>query len=153
MSDTFFYKKATFVTHLPTQCLYSPGHMWLAAEPDGVWRVGFTKFATRMLGELVEHQFEKSRDEPVAVGEIVGSVEGFKAISDLYSPVAGTFVEGNPLIAEDPERIGKDPYGEGWLFRIRGTPDSKCSDWEGYRRLLDATIERMLEKQDAGEAT
>ena len=84
----------------------------------------------------------------MASGEIVGSVEGFKAISDLYSPIEGLFVEGNPALAQDPERIGSDPYGDGWLFRIHGTPDARCGDWESYRSLLDATIDRMLEKQE-----
>jgi glycine cleavage system H protein len=102
-----------------------------------------------MLGDLVEHQFEKRSGEHVLSGEIVGSVEGFKAISDLYSPVDGRFIEGNPLLLSDVDLISRDPYGEGWLFRIEGTPDSRCFDVEGYRQLLDATIDRMLEKQQS----
>lgn len=147
--DTLFYKRATFVTHLPKTFLFSPSHYWLAPCELGVWRVGFTKFATRMLGDLVEHQFEKSAGDNVASGEIIGSVEGFKAISDLYSPIDGRFVEGNPLLSQDVELISRDPYGDGWLFRIEGAPDSRCSDVHGYRQLLDATIDRMLEKQQS----
>jgi glycine cleavage system H protein len=150
--ETVFYKRSTFVTHLPKDYLYSPSHYWLAAEEDGVWRVGFTKFATRMLGDLVDHQFEKQPGEPVASGEILGSVEGFKAISDLYSPLEGAFVSGNAALAQDPELIGREPYGEGWLFRIRGTPDARCAAVDSYRQLLDATIDRMLEKQEAADA-
>jgi glycine cleavage system H protein len=148
---TVFYKRSTFVTHLPQEALYSPSHYWLVAEGGGVWRVGFTKFATRMLGELVDHQFEKQAGAALQSGEIVGSVEGFKAISDLYSPLQGTFLEGNPLLSRDPELIGRDPYGEGWLFRARGEPDSRCGDVAVYRLLLDATIDRMLEKEGASE--
>jgi glycine cleavage system H protein len=148
---TVFYKRSTFVTHLPKAALYSPSHYWLVDEGDGIWRVGFTKFATRMLGELVDHQFEKQPGDAVQSGEIVGSVEGFKAISDLYSPLAGTFLEGNPGLSADPEIIGREPYGEGWLFRARGVPDSRCGEVESYRALLDATIDRMLEKEGAGE--
>lgn len=111
-----------------------------------MWRVGFTKFATRMLGDLVDHQFEKVCGANVDSGEIVGSVEGFKAISDLYSPVSGKFIEGNPALQLDPDVIGSDPYGAGWLFRIEGAPDARCGDVESYRQLLDATIDRMLEK-------
>jgi glycine cleavage system H protein len=149
---TVFYKRSTFVTHLPQEALYSPSHYWLLQEEPGVWRVGFTKFATRMLGELVDHQFEKQTGDSVQSGEIVGSVEGFKAISDLYCPVDGAFLGGNPLIASDPERIGNDPYGEGWLFRVSGQPDARCGDVESYRVLLDATIDRMLEKEGSGGA-
>jgi glycine cleavage system H protein len=147
---TVFYKRSTFVTHLPKEALYSPSHYWLVNEGDGVWRVGFTKFATRMLGELVDHQFEKQPGASLESGEIVGSVEGFKAISDLYSPVQGTFLGGNPGLSVDPEIIGREPYGEGWLFRAQGVPDARCGGVESYRALLDATIDRMLEKEDAG---
>lgn len=146
-ADTVFYKRATFVTHLPKTYLFSPSHYWLAPEENGVWRVGFTKFATRMLGELVDHQFEKSGGDAVASGEIIGSVEGFKAISDLYSPMDGRFIESNAALVQEVDLIGREPYGDGWLFRIEGTPDSRCSDVESYRQLLDATIDRMLEKQ------
>ena len=148
-AETVFFKRATFVTHLPNTFLFSPSHYWLAAEENNVWRVGFTKFATRMLGDLVEHQFEKTSGDEVLSGEIVGSVEGFKAISDLYSPVGGMFIEGNQLLSNDVELISREPYREGWLFRVRGTPDSRCIDVEGYRQLLDATIDRMLEKQQS----
>lgn len=146
-SPTVFYKRSTFVTHLPKDALFSPSHYWLMPEPENGWRVGFTKFATRMLGDLVDHQFEKQTGEVVSSGEIVGSVEGFKAISDLYSPVAGVFSGGNPTLQKDPEIIGNDPYGEGWLFRVTGTPDARCTSVEAYRSLLDATIDKMLEKE------
>ena len=105
MADqTVFYKRSTFVTHLPKEALFSPSHYWLLPEADGVWRVGFTKFATRMLGDLVDHQFEKQAGDPVASGDIVGSVEGFKAISDLYSPITGFFQSGNPGLQKDPQK-------------------------------------------------
>ena len=85
---TVFYKRSNFVTHLPARYLYSPSHFWLAPEdpaaeatarPHGRWRIGFTKFATRMLGEMVDHQWEKTYGEAVRAGEIIGSIEGFKA--------------------------------------------------------------------------
>src|SRR4051812_27454722 len=148
MSETSFYKRATFVTHLPVECRYSPSHFWLREIEPGLWRIGFTKFATRMLGEIVEVQWEKTTDDPVACGEIIGSVEGFKAISDLYCVADGTFAGGNPLVRDDAERIGKEPYGDGWLYAIKGIPDEKCVDLDAYRALLDTTIDRILEKQN-----
>lgn len=147
---TVFYKRSTFVTHLPAGALFSPSHYWLLPEDGDLWRVGYTKFATRMLGDLVDHQFEKREGDPVASGDIVGSVEGFKAISDLYSPVSGRFAGGNPELQKDPEIIGSDPYGAGWLFKVQGEPDARCTAVEGYRALLDATIDRMLEKESSG---
>ncbi len=152
MPATSFYKRSNFVTHLPVDCLYSPSHFWLAAEPGGQWRIGYTKFATRMLGEIVDAQWEKVAGASVALGEIIGAIEGFKAISDIYCIAAGTFIEANPLLAGNIEIIGKDPFGQGWLYRVAGTPDSKCMDMEGYRSLLDGTIDRILAKE-MGEDT
>ena len=151
MSATTFYKRSNFVTHLPTECLYSPSHFWLARMDGGRWRVGFTKFATRMLGEIVDLQFEKQAGDAVASGEIIGSIEGFKAISDIYCVADGHFAGGNAALREDIERVGKEPYGAGWLYEFDGTPDAKCVDLENYRRLLDATIDRILEKQQHDE--
>src|SRR4029434_6473299 len=69
-SQTSYYKRSNFVTHLPVDCLYSPSHFWLANVGGDRWRIGFTKFATRMLGEIVEVQWEKAEGAAVAGGEI-----------------------------------------------------------------------------------
>lgn len=146
---TSFYKRSNFVTHLPDECLYSPSHFWLRRGEGNRWRVGYTKFATRMLGEIVEVQWEKSAGASVASGEIIGSIEGFKAISDVYCAAAGQFVGGNPDLQKNIEAIGEDPYGGGWLYEVDGQPDAKCVDLASYRALLDTTIDRILEKQSA----
>ncbi len=151
MSTTVFYKRSNFVTHLPEENLYSPSHFWLARIEGDRWRVGFTKFATRMLGEIVDFQVEKKPGDAVRSGEIIGSIEGFKAISDLYCVADGAFVEGNAALASDIELVGKEPYRAGWLYVVEGQPDAKCGDLESYRRLLDITIDRILEKQHAAE--
>ena len=144
---TSFYKRSNFVTHLPVDCLYSPSHFWLARVEGDRWRIGFTKFATRMLGEIVEVQWEKAEGAAVAGGEIIGSIEGFKAISDIYCVADGQFAGSNPALRGQIELVGEDPYGAGWLYLIDGRPDAKCVDLAGYRALLDATIDRILEKQ------
>jgi glycine cleavage system H protein len=145
--ETSFYKRATFVTHLPTDCLYSPSHFWLRQTEPGLWRVGFTKFATRMLGEIVEVQWEKAPGAPVAGGDIIGSIEGFKAISDIYCVATGNFESGNAALSQDIELVSRDPYDAGWLYEVSGQPDAKCTDLTAYRALLDSTIDRILEKQ------
>ncbi len=147
MSETSFYKRATFVTHLPVECRYSPSHFWLREIEPARWRVGFTKFATRMLGEIVEVQWEKADGAPVASGDIIGSIEGFKAISDIYCAADGSFAGGNPALTADIELVSREPYQGGWLYEIRGEPDAKCLDVAGYRALLDCTIDRILQKQ------
>ena len=147
---TSFYKRSNFVTHLPVDRLYSPSHFWLLRQ-EGTWRVGLTKFATRMLGDIVDHQWEKPHGASVQSGEIIGAIEGFKAISDVYCVADGLFLGGNTALDQQIELVGADPYGAGWLYTVEGTPDAKCTDVDAYRRLLDTTIDRILEKQQSEE--
>lgn len=149
--QTSFYKRSNFVTHLPVDFLYSPSHFWLSKLEGGRWRLGFTKFATRMLGDIVDVQFEKTPGSSVASGDIIGSIEGFKAISDIYCVADGTFLASNPALKQDIELVGRDPYGAGWLYEIEGKPDTNVTDCDAYRALLDATIDRMLAKQQSTE--
>ncbi|MCP5523409.1 MAG: glycine cleavage system protein H [Verrucomicrobiales bacterium] len=151
MQHAIRYQRATFVTRLPTGYLYAPSHYWLARQQSGRWRTGFTKFALRMLGEVVEVQFDHAVAAPVKPGDILGSIEGFKAVSDLYCVGRGTFAGGNPQLNEDPEVLSRDPYNAGWLYEFDGEPDSRCLDVAGYQALLDATIDRILAKQQQEE--
>ena len=139
------YNRSRFSTRLPTDRHYAPSHFWLLQAEEGVWRIGFTKFATRMLGDLVEHGFSAKPGETVAVGQVIGWVEGFKAITDLYCVAEGEFIGGNPALEKDPTLIDSDPYGEGWLYAIRGTPEADAMDAEAYARVLDLHIDKMQE--------
>jgi glycine cleavage system H protein len=149
---TLFYKRAQFVTHLPVDYFYSPSHAWIGREADNEhWRVGLTKFATRMLGEMVDHGFELEAGATVEPGDIIGWVEGFKAISDLYCIGSGTFAGGNAILRDKVTLISKDPYGAGWLYRLKGQPEPTCLDVHAYRAVLDKTIDKILEKQQEGK--
>ena len=142
-----FYKRSTFVTHLPVPYFYSPSHGWAwEIEPD-LWRIGLTKFATRMLGEMVDMGFETKQGDTVTHGEIIGWMEGFKAISDLYSLVDGHFECVNPNLEQDMTQISKDPYTKGWLYQAKGKLDQRCLNVEQYANLLDTTIDKILEQQ------
>jgi len=151
---TVLYKRATFVTHLPELHLYTHSHNWLSAVQGAsrLWRVGYTKFALRMLGELVDVQFERKTGEPIQAGDILGSIEGFKAISDLFAVATGRFVRANPEVASKLEAISGKPYDQGWLYEVEGEPDVRAMDMDGYRNLLDATIDRMLRKEQESKA-
>lgn len=155
MSPTVHYKRATFVTQLPKSYLYTHSHCWLARVEDAstpCWRVGYTKFALRMLGELVDVQFECPAEAAVNAGDIIGSIEGFKAISDIYCAGTGTFRGGNPALTTSLAELTVRPYETGWLYEFAGEPDARALDVDGYRALLDATIDRMLEKQQQEES-
>jgi len=145
------YKRSRFVTQLPVDYLYSPSHAWVARQTDGSWLVGLTKFAVRMLGEMVDHGFEVEPNGIVGIGQIVGWIEGFKAISDLFCVVEGQFVARNPALKEKITLVNKDCYGQGWLYSVRGQPDARCMDVHAYAKLLDKTIDKILERQKAEE--
>jgi glycine cleavage system H protein len=142
-NQVVLYKRSRFQSRLPRGRLYTASHFWLAEQEPGVWRVGFTRFATRMLGDLVEHGFEVKVGDPIKVGQTIGWVEGFKALTDLYSVADGIFAGGNPDLDKDTTLIDKDPYHKGWLYLVRGTPDANSTDVDGYIRMLDAAIDKM----------
>ncbi|HLG42273.1 MAG TPA: glycine cleavage system protein H [Planctomycetota bacterium] len=142
------YKRSRFATRLFEDRLYTPGHYWLRKDQEDLWRVGLTKFAIRMLGEIVELGFDAKPQSAIETGDIVGWVEGFKAVSDLFSPFGGRFEGGNPELDSDIGLIKSDPYARGWLFAIRGVPGSDCFDAQGYVAVLDATIDKMQGKRN-----
>ncbi len=144
------YKRSRFSTRLPADRLYTPAHFWIAEEEAGLWRVGFTRFATRMLGDLVELGLEVKPGDAVTVGQKIGWFEGFKAVADLYCVVAGEFAGQNPALDEDITLADADPYGNGWLYKVRGSPEPNSVDVHGYIEILDLTIDRMREQTGRG---
>jgi glycine cleavage system H protein len=139
------YKRARFSSRLPGDRLYTASHCWLEKTSDGAWKVGFTKFATRMLGELVEHEFETASGDPIQLGQVIGWVEGFKAVADLFCIGTGSFASANDELAANPDLIRRDPYGKGWLYSFTGEPDPNAVDVNGYADFLDLAIDRILE--------
>ena len=117
-------------------------------EP-GLWRVGFTKFATRMLGELVDFNFQIPEGGEVVSGQQIGYVEGFKAASDVFCVMDGKFAGMNPALREDACIVRTDPYLVGWLYSVRGEPEPEHLDVHGYVDLLNATITKMAEEEHA----
>jgi len=143
-STAIHYKRSRFSTRLLENRLYTAGHSWLEQDEGDLWRIGFTKFAVRMLGEIVELGFETEPGARVETGQIVGWLEGFKAVTDIFSPLSGHFEGFNPAIEEHVQLLTIDPYVKGWLFKVRGQPDNDCLDVHGYVSLLDTTIDKML---------
>ncbi len=102
-----------------------------------------------MLGEMVDHRFEITDGTDIKPGQILGWVEGFKAISDVYSVVEGTYLRSNPILKEQIALISSDPYGTGWLYEAEGEPDPRCLDAHAYTGVLNAIIDKMLEEQQS----
>jgi glycine cleavage system H protein len=144
--DDIHYRRSRFSTRLAGDRLYTASHFWLQRDHSDVWRVGLTKFAARMLGDVVDIGFDVAPGTSVSLGDTLGWFEGFKARSDLYSVVAGVFGGANPELDSDIDAIDRDRYGRGWLYRVQGVPDPDACDAAGYARLLDETIDRMRGK-------
>jgi len=149
LGDALSYRRCKFSTTLPKRYLYTAGHYWLAltSAPD-LWRVGFTRFALRMLGEFVELQLDVKPGAPVQVGEPIGWYEGLKARTDLFGVVAGIFERANSDLS-DPRR---DPYGAGWLYEARGVPDPQSMDVHAYIAVLDATMDKLQKADERNQS-
>ena len=120
----------------PEDLLYHPEHDWARIEGDEA-TLGITWFAQDSLGELVHFEPPEEGAE-VTKGSSYGEVESVKAVSDLISPLSGTVVEINQKVVDEPETVNEDPYGEGWLVRIRLGTASEADD------LLDAAAYRAF---------
>ncbi len=121
----------------PDDLLYLAGHDWARIE-DGEATLGITWYAQDSLGELV-HFEPPEAGASVAKDSSYGEVESVKAVSDVISPLSGEILEVNQKVEDAPETVNEDPYGEGWLVRIRLTDPSEAGsllDADAYRRLV-----------------
>jgi glycine cleavage system H protein len=141
--DELQYQRARFTTQLPRNYLYSASHYWIGRHDERTWRLGLTKFGSRMLGEMVDCGFELGLGAAVRPGQVVGWIEGFKALSDIVCIAEGHFQGANPALEEDLTLVNQDPFGAGWLYAVQGKPDATCVDVEGYVQILNATIDRL----------
>lgn len=104
------------MANIPEELHYSKDHEWVRVEGN-VAVVGITDYAQDSLGDVVYVELPKPGEE-FAANESFGSVESVKAVSEVFSPVSGTVVANNEALADEPEKVNLDPYGEGWMIRI-----------------------------------
>lgn len=125
--------------NIPENLKYSKDHEWVKAEGDEAY-IGITDFAQKELGDIVFVEVE-TIDETMDKEEVFGTVEAVKTVSDLLLPVGGTIIELNEKLADEPELINKDPYGEGWIVKIKITNPSELDellDAQAYKELTEA---------------
>ena len=123
----------------PEDLLYHPEHDWARIDGDEAV-LGVTWYAADSLGELVHYE-PPAEGAMIAKDEPYGEVESVKAVSDVVAPLSGEVLEVNARVREAPETVNEDPYGEGWLVRIRLTEPSETDqllDVAAYRELLDS---------------
>jgi glycine cleavage system H protein len=101
-----------------THVVYSQDHEWIAVDEDGIATIGITQHAQQALGDIVFVELPAEGRE-VAANEAVAVVESVKAASDVYSPLAGTVVESNAAVVDEPGLINQDPEGAAWFFKLR----------------------------------
>ena len=105
--------------NVPADLLYTKDHEWLRLEGEFGY-VGVTDFAQGELGDIVFLEIE-TEGETLKVEEVFGTIEAVKTVSDLFMPVGGEILEVNPALGDSPDLVNKDPYGEGWMIKIRIT--------------------------------
>ena len=127
----------------PDDVRYTREHEWARVEGNVV-RVGITDFAQDALGDVVYVDLPEAGTE-VRSGEPFGEVESTKSVSDVYAPVTGRIVERNEALADSPERVNEDPYGDGWMIAI------EPSDPSELEALLDAARYRTFAESEATE--
>lgn len=129
---------------VPKKLKYSKTHEWVRQDED-LWIVGITDHAQTMLGDLVYVELPEPESN-IEIGQECAVVESVKAAADVYAPISGEVVEINEALLENPQWVNEDPYGKGWLFKVRPFENEVTRD---FNKLLDA---EQYTKQVASEA-
>lgn len=122
--------------NIPSNLKYTKDHEWVSLDGD-VATVGITDFAQRELGDIVYVEVE-TLDQTLAKDEVFGTVEAVKTVSDLFLPLSGEIIEFNDALESAPETVNSDPYGEGWMVKVK---ISDASEWD---QLMDADAYKAL---------
>ncbi len=122
--------------NIPSELKYTKDHEWINIEGD-IATIGITDFAQGELGDIVYVEVE-TVDETLEVEEIFGTVEAVKTVSDLFLPLSGEIIEFNESLEDEPEKVNSDPYGDGWMIKL------KCSDLSEVENLMSADDYKAL---------
>ncbi len=123
--------------NIPDNLFYTKEHEWINVDGD-VATVGITDFAQKELGDIVFVEVE-TLDEELEIEETFGTIEAVKTVSDMFMPISGTVSELNGTLEDEPETINRDPYGEGWIIKIKMSDLSQVNDLlsaDAYKELI-----------------
>lgn len=115
------------MSNVPSELLYTKSHEWVRRESDGSVTIGITDHAQELLGDLVFVEAPET-GKSLDAGDDCAVVESVKAASDVYAPISGEVIEGNELLANAPETINSEPYGDGWIFRMKPSDEAELED-------------------------
>jgi glycine cleavage system H protein len=133
----FWQKIISIDMNLPESLKYTEDHEWIRVEGDTAY-VGITDFAQKELGDIVYVEIE-TEGETIDQGEVFGTVEAVKTVSDLFMPLNGEVLEINSKLEEEPELVNNDPYGDGWMIKISIADESQLNNLlnvEDYKQLI-----------------
>jgi glycine cleavage system H protein len=125
--------------NFPEQIKYTKEHEWISVEGD-VATIGITAFAQGELGDIIFIDIETVGKE-MGADQVFGTVEAVKTVSDLFLPVSGTILEKNPLLESQPELVNQDPYGDGWMIKMKIADAAQLNnlmDVQAYKALIGA---------------
>lgn len=123
--------------NFPEELKYTKDHEWVLLDGD-IATIGITDFAQHELGDIVYVDID-SKGKKLDAETVFGTVEAVKTVSDLFLPVSGTITEVNPVLESEPEKVNTDPYGEGWMVKVKvDNPDdvNKLMDVASYQKLV-----------------
>jgi glycine cleavage system H protein len=122
--------------NFPPDLKYTKDHEWISIDGD-IATIGITDFAQHELGDIVYVEID-TKDKNLAAETVFGTVEAVKTVSDLFMPVSGMVTEVNPILESEPEKVNTDPYGDGWMVKM------KVDNVEDVNKLLDAEAYQKL---------
>lgn len=124
---------------IPANLKYTKDHEWVKIDGDTA-TIGITDFAQKELGDIVYVEVD-TVDEELQIEEVFGTVEAVKTVSDLFLPLSGQIIEFNDALEAEPEKVNTDPYGEGWMIKLKISDPSQLEnlmDHEAYKKLIGA---------------
>jgi glycine cleavage system H protein len=130
------------MSNIPEDLHYTKTHEWVKQDADGTVTVGITDHAQNLLGDMVFIELPEAGSE-FTTGDDCAVVESVKAASDVYCPVSGELIETNVALVETPEVVNQDPFGDGWLFKLKPNDEGEVED------LLDAEAYKELTQEES----
>ncbi len=133
------YTKKIIIMNVPANLKYTKDHEWIKVEGSNAV-IGVTEFAQSQLGDVVFIEIE-TQGETLDKEEVFGTIEAVKTVSDMFMPVGGEILEVNPKLSESPDVVNKDPYGDGWMIKIKITDAAQLNELlspEQYKELINA---------------
>jgi glycine cleavage system H protein len=135
------------MSDIPSDLRYQSSHEWVRVDADGTAYVGITDHAQNAMGDLVYVELPEVGDTLTA-GDEAGVVESVKAASDIYSPVSGEVIAINEALNDNPEQVNSDPFGDGWLYRIKLSDQGELEDLMSAEEYAEQLEEEAEDSED-----